>query len=69
MDFVRQRLSQGMSPTDCANELLDACLAKDPREARGVGCDNMTAAIIAFCQNEETPYQFSKGTQTATIDS
>lgn len=69
VDFVRQRLSQGMSPTDCANELLDACLAKDPREARGVGCDNMTAAIIAFRQNEETPYHFSKGTQTATIDS
>ena len=41
VDFVRERLGKGLSPTECASELLNACLASDPREARGVGCDNM----------------------------
>ncbi len=29
-----------------AAALLDACLAPDPRETRGIGCDNMTATIV-----------------------
>lgn len=45
---MQERLARGLSPTECASELLNACLANDPREARGVGCDNMTAAIICF---------------------
>ena len=44
-DFVSPRLAQGQAPTDIASELLNACLASDPREARGIGCDNMTAAV------------------------
>jgi protein phosphatase 1G len=35
--FVRERLDQGADPTDVSSELLNACLAKDPREARGIG--------------------------------
>ncbi len=31
-----------------SSELLDACLANDPKEARGVGCDNMTAVVVLF---------------------
>lgn len=45
VDFVRERLGQGVAPHDITSELLNACLAHDPREARGIGCDNMTAAV------------------------
>ncbi|PSC74095.1 phosphatase 2C isoform A [Micractinium conductrix] len=48
VDFVAQRLAQGQQPQDISSELLNACLASDPREARGIGCDNMTAAIVVF---------------------
>lgn len=44
--FVHERLEKGVAPTEICSELLNACLAHDPREARGIGCDNMTAAII-----------------------
>jgi protein phosphatase 1G len=44
--FVRERLADGAAPTDVACQLLDACLASDPKEARGVGCDNMTAIVV-----------------------
>lgn len=46
VDFVSQRLEQGMTPVEAASALLDACLANDPKEARGVGCDNMTAVVV-----------------------
>lgn len=45
-DFVRQRLQAGHGPKDVACELLDACLASNPRDAKGIGCDNMTAQIV-----------------------
>jgi protein phosphatase 1G len=48
VDFVHQRLAKGIAPRDIASELLNSCLANDPREARGIGCDNMTAAIVVF---------------------
>ena len=32
--------------TEIATELLDACLAANPRDSRGIGCDNMTAVIV-----------------------
>mmetsp|Transcript_7281 Transcript_7281/g.15903 ORF Transcript_7281/g.15903 Transcript_7281/m.15903 type:complete len:370 (-) Transcript_7281:792-1901(-) len=51
VDFVSQRLEKGMSPKEAASELLDACLANDPKEARGVGCDNMTAVVVQFVSN------------------
>lgn len=46
VDFVSQRLDQGMEPVDIAKAMLDACLANDPKEARGIGCDNMTAIVV-----------------------
>lgn len=45
VDFVRPRLEKGCPPHEVASELLNACLANDPKEARGIGCDNMTAAV------------------------
>ena len=32
--------------TEIATELLDTCLAANPRDSRGIGCDNMTAVIV-----------------------
>jgi protein phosphatase 1G len=46
VDFIGQKLDAGMSPTEAASALLDACLANDPKEARGVGCDNMTTVVV-----------------------
>lgn len=46
IDFVSSKLDAGMTPTQASCALLDACLAADPKEARGIGCDNMTALIV-----------------------
>lgn len=46
VDFVTQRLDQGMTPVQISCAMLDACLANDPKEARGIGCDNMTAIVV-----------------------
>lgn len=48
VDFIKQRLDGGDHPTLIASQLLDVCMSTDPRESRGIGCDNMTAAIIVF---------------------
>lgn len=47
-DFVSERLRAGDSPKQVACDLLDACLASNPRDAKGIGCDNMTAQIIVL---------------------
>lgn len=46
VDFICKRLEANASPTEAACSLLDACLAADPKAARGVGCDNMTAIVV-----------------------
>lgn len=46
VDFINKKLEASISPTDAACALLDACLATDPKAARGVGCDNMTAVVV-----------------------
>mmetsp|Transcript_4471 Transcript_4471/g.7470 ORF Transcript_4471/g.7470 Transcript_4471/m.7470 type:complete len:379 (+) Transcript_4471:202-1338(+) len=46
VDFISHRLDQGMTPSQASSALLDACLANDPKEARGVGCDNMTSVVV-----------------------
>jgi protein phosphatase 1G len=47
-DFVRERLPNAKSVSEVTEQLLDHCLASDPKEAHGIGCDNMTAIIIKF---------------------
>lgn len=51
VDFVAERLAQNMAPQQVSSELLDACIASDPKEARGVGCDNMTVLVILLNDN------------------
>lgn len=48
VDFINQRLDQDLSAGAICAEILDTCLAKNPKEARGIGCDNMTAELIVF---------------------
>lgn len=45
-DFVSERLDRGMDPKAIACDLLDSCLANNPKDAKGIGCDNMTAEIV-----------------------
>jgi protein phosphatase 1G len=49
VDFIHERLDE-KKPDEIASELLDHCLASDPRESKGKGCDNMTCCIIQFKQ-------------------
>jgi protein phosphatase 1G len=49
VDFIHARLGE-KKPEEIASELLDHCLASDPRESRGKGCDNMTCCIVQFRQ-------------------
>ena len=46
VDFVRARISSDSPLSDISGELVDACMASDPKETRGIGCDNMTAMIV-----------------------
>ena len=45
-DFVLERLRPGASLNQIACELLDRCLASNPHDTRGIGCDNMTITIF-----------------------
>lgn len=40
VQFVNAYLDTGMALPDIASQLLDACLAPDPRETRGIGMDS-----------------------------
>lgn len=48
IDFVNDRMDRGVSHGDICEQMLDHCLALDPKEARGIGCDNMTAQLVVF---------------------
>jgi len=48
VDFVLNGLQEEKSVSEIAAELLDHCLAMDPKLTRGVGCDNMTCLIAVF---------------------
>lgn len=48
IDFVMDKLEKGEKISEISMQLLDKCLATDPRLTRGVGCDNMTVLIVSF---------------------
>jgi len=50
VDFVRERLPHCKQISEVTEQLLDHCLASDPKEAHGIGCDNMTAIIVKFAK-------------------
>lgn len=48
-DFVLQRLPPNPTPkdlSDIAEQMCDHCLAENPMESEGIGCDNMTCIIV-----------------------
>jgi protein phosphatase 1G len=48
IDFVRKGLEEGKSCSEVACDVLDRCIATDPKESRGIGCDNMTCCVVRF---------------------
>jgi protein phosphatase 1G len=48
VNFVLSGLAKGLPPHEIAASMLDACLANDPKDACGIGCDNMTCVIVLF---------------------
>jgi protein phosphatase 1G len=45
--FVRERIKAKMTPLSrIAEELMDNCMAQDPKKTRGLGGDNMTAMVV-----------------------
>lgn len=54
VDFVTQRLGQGMEPEDICEQLMTRCLSPDCQMG-GLGCDNMTCVLV--CLLHQQPYQ------------
>lgn len=48
--FVLEGLGKGLEPHQISANMLDACLAGDPKDACGIGCDNMTCIIVLLHQ-------------------
>ena len=48
IDFVRKGLEAGRSCSEVSCDILDHCIATDPKESRGIGCDNMTCTVVRF---------------------
>ena len=46
VDFVRERLQQGMTNVEVVHEVFNHCIADDPKKTQGIGGDNMTCIII-----------------------
>lgn len=44
--FVHSRLEQGFGLEEIVKEVLQTCLADNPRDAQGIGSDNMTFIIV-----------------------
>eukprot|EP00803_Ostreobium_quekettii_P007971 evm.model.scf_384EXC.2 EVM.evm.TU.scf_384EXC.2 scf_384EXC:28412-30170(-) len=50
VDFVGRRLDEGGALDEICGEIVDSCLAGDPKATKGVGCDNMTILVVKlFC--------------------
>jgi len=48
VNFVYSGLSEGRTPAQIVESLLDACIAKDVTSSGGLGCDNMTCVLLVF---------------------
>lgn len=47
MDLAAIRRGE-LQPSDVVNKIFDECLARDPSQSFGVGCDNMTMILVVF---------------------
>ncbi|TFK27738.1 PP2C-domain-containing protein [Coprinopsis marcescibilis] len=48
VDFVRAQVAEGKELQEISEALCDHCLAPDTSSGAGIGCDNMTALIVAI---------------------
>jgi protein phosphatase 1G len=48
VNLVDELLKSGLPLADVASAVVDRCLAADPKDSFGVGCDNMTCIVIDF---------------------
>ena len=46
VDFVRERLQNGMNNRKIVEEVFDHCISDDPRKTQGIGGDNMTCIVV-----------------------
>eukprot|EP00929_Paragymnodinium_shiwhaense_P041287 TRINITY_DN21466_c0_g1_i1.p1 TRINITY_DN21466_c0_g1~~TRINITY_DN21466_c0_g1_i1.p1 ORF type:complete len:435 (+),score=106.39 TRINITY_DN21466_c0_g1_i1:140-1444(+) len=46
--FFRQRILRGQPLEKAVEDLMDECLASDPKKSQGLGCDNMTCIVVVF---------------------
>lgn len=53
--FVVARLRAGLPLARVVEELLDDCLAADPKQTGGLGGDNMTCVIVRLNRNRSSP--------------
>ncbi|KAF9533253.1 phosphatase 2C-like domain-containing protein [Crepidotus variabilis] len=62
VDFVRYQVSEGKELTEISEMLCDHCLAPDTTSGAGIGCDNMTALIVAIThgKSKEEWYEWIK---------
>eukprot|EP00743_Colponemidia_sp_Colp-15_P000901 GILK01000994.1.p1 GENE.GILK01000994.1~~GILK01000994.1.p1 ORF type:complete len:362 (-),score=45.61 GILK01000994.1:171-1223(-) len=48
VDFVRERLQQNMKLSEIVEQIFENCIAPDPMNTGGLGCDNMTCLIVTL---------------------
>lgn len=46
VNFVAEGLDKKLDAQDVCSSLIDECLAADPKQAYGIGCDNMTCIVV-----------------------
>ena len=55
VQFVRERIAAGAPLPAIAEQLMDACLAQDPKQTGGIGGDNMTCLVVQFPERSGGP--------------
>ena len=51
VDFIRQQLAAGLTPSSVCEALCDKCIAPSTTGSNGIGCDNMSAVLVVFKAN------------------
>jgi len=53
VSFIRERLRKRMPLVEIVEEILDECLAENPKATQGLGSDNMTCIVILLKPMDE----------------
>jgi len=66
VNFVRSQIARGVPLDKTCEMLLDKCLARDP--SNGIGCDNMTAVIVALHHGDSDEKWLAKCQRIANVN-